>query len=99
MLGGCQAAVPHTCRHPSLSALPPKAAHCGAPLSVPCPAAGSAALPRAFVLLGLLLAGGFLLLMGYMTREQPATPAMHCSRPICCLDALQWLPCLQVHLL
>jgi amino acid permease len=30
--------------------------------------AGSAALPRAFVLLGLLLAGGFLLLMGYMTH-------------------------------
>ena len=37
--------------------------------SPPCPA-GAAALPRAFVLLGLLLAGGFLLLMGYMTREQ-----------------------------
>lgn len=35
-------------------------------------AAGSAALPRAFVLLGLPLAGGFLLLMGYMTRERPA---------------------------
>lgn len=33
-------------------------------------AAGMAALPRAFVMLGLLLAAGFLLLMAYMTRER-----------------------------
>jgi hypothetical protein len=30
--------------------------------------AGAAALPRPFVALGLLLAGGFLLLVGYMTH-------------------------------
>lgn len=42
---------------------------CAASPCLPLSAAGMAALPRAFVMLGLLIAASFLLLMGYMTRK------------------------------